>query len=267
MKGIGKRVTIGFLSIVILLLVSGVISLFELSNLSYDTTSILEAGGEDMEVAKRLLRSSHDHSRAVLDIAAFEDSSKVAKRDEAMKSIVSQLRSAKKRSHSSLHGCLDSLTACAKEMELITSTHLPKVSSEAPSDSLQVAKPQTKPLVGREWYETIYEPVYDKFTEQTKHYMKLSHVQLTPRSEQLARNAHRAIAPVLISLLVMIAMVLMLFYFVYIYGVKPITKINKALSDHLSYRLPFTVKEQLLDELKELHDNIDTLITSSKSNK
>ena len=40
MKGIGKRVTIAFLSIVALLSVSGVISLFELSNLSYDTEAI-----------------------------------------------------------------------------------------------------------------------------------------------------------------------------------------------------------------------------------
>ena len=37
---------------------------------------------------------------------------------------------------------------------------------------------------------------------------------LAPRTEQLKRNAYRAVTPVLISLLVMIAIVLMLYYFV-----------------------------------------------------
>lgn len=40
---------------------------------------------------------------------------------------------------------------------------------------------------------------------------------LAPRTEQLKRNAYRAVTPVLISLLVMIAIVLMLYYFVSAY--------------------------------------------------
>ena len=75
MKGIGKRVTVAFLSIVALLSVSGVISLFELSNLSYDTEAILSANSRDMEVAKNLLRSAHDHSRAMIDVVIFNNES------------------------------------------------------------------------------------------------------------------------------------------------------------------------------------------------
>lgn len=265
MKGVGKRVTIGFLSIVVLLLISGVISLFELSNLSYDTETILQAGSEDMEVAKRLLRASHDHSRAVLDIAVFNDSTKIEKRDNAIAQIAEQLHSVKSKSHSSLLGCIDTLTLYAEAMERATTSTTPIEKQSTTSDSLQIA--QVQPLGGREWYSSVYEPKYNDFIEQTKRYMRLSHGQLAPRAEQLSRNAHRAIAPVLISLLVMIAMVLMLYYFVYIYGVKPIVKINRSLSDYLSFKLPYTVKEQLVDELKELSDNIDSLITSSKSKK
>ncbi|MBR3678246.1 MAG: hypothetical protein IKL60_05005 [Alistipes sp.] len=255
MKGIGKRVTIGFLSIVVLLLVSGVISIVELSNLSYDTKVILDAGGEDITMAKGLLQSSHDHSRAVLDLVIFEDSTSLAKRDKAIADIAEQIHLLKgEETNTTLRGCIDTLSDCAAKLERVTKNY-------------ELQKQKHAALTGRVWYSKIYEPAYNDLTEQIKHYMKLSHGELAPRAEQLSRNAYRAITPVMISLLVMIAVVLMLYYFVYIYSVKPILKINKALSDYLTFKLPFTVKAQLIDQLKELHDNIDALITSSKSNK
>ena len=65
----------------------------------------------------------------------------------------------------------------------------------------------------------------------------------------------------------MIAIVLMLFYFVYIYGVKPIKRINRSLAEYLSFKLPYKPKAEMVDEIKELSDNIENLINISKSNK
>jgi hypothetical protein len=62
----------------------------------------------------------------------------------------------------------------------------------------------------------------------------------------------------------MISVVLLLYYFIYIYGVKPILRMNRALSDYLSYRLPYKTKVEMVDEVKELSDNIEHLINSSK---
>jgi len=61
--------------------------------------------------------------------------------------------------------------------------------------------------------------------------------------------------------------VLMFYYFIVVYCVSPIEKINRSLSDFLSYRLPFIVKVDLLDELKELVDGIEKLIGLSKQNR
>jgi hypothetical protein len=52
-----------------------------------------------------------------------------------------------------------------------------------------------------------------------------------------------------------------------IYLVKPIVQTNRSLSDFLTYRLPFSVKAELLDELNELVDNIEKLIAIYKQNK
>ena len=90
---------------------------------------------------------------------------------------------------------------------------------------------------------------------------------LAPRAEQMKKNAYRAVTPVLISLAVMIAIVLMLFYFMTIYCVSPIERMNKALGNYLTYHMPFTVKGDLKDEVLALKEKIDLLIKQLKQAK
>ncbi len=263
MKGIGKRVTIGFLSIVSLLSVAGMISLFELSNLSYDTDTILSASRQDMVVAKELLRSAHDHSRAALDVAVFGNAERREACSNAVVELNERIASIRENAPTAISACLDSLSLCTAELHHIVDKY--GVAEEvALSDTVMVTK---MPLAGRDWYEKVYEPAYDRFGEQVKLYMTLSHGQMAPRAEQLSKNAYRSVAPVLISLLVMIALVLMLYYFVYVFGVKPIERINQALSASLTYKVPYKAKAEFVDELKELNDNIESLVNISKSNK
>lgn len=67
-------------------------------------------------------------------------------------------------------------------------------------------------------------------------------------------NAYRAVTPVLISLVVMIATVLMLFYFTMLYCVNPIVAMNKGLGQYLTFRIPFAVKAECKDEILELKE-------------
>lgn len=100
-----------------------------------------------------------------------------------------------------------------------------------------------------------------------KSYMTSTQSSLVPRAEQMKKNAYRAVTPVLISLAVMIAIVLMLFYFMSIYCVTPIERMNKGLGDWLSFRVPFAVKGDLKDEVLELKEKIESLINISKQTK
>ena len=261
MKGIGKRVTVAFLSIVALLTASGIISLFELSNLSYDTDAILSASSRDMEVAKNLLRSAHDHSRAIIDIAIFGKEDKSVCR-KALSELDAQISSVRDNAPAVVQGCLDTLSLCTAELRLLTENYSSAEVVEIDSLTVEVHK-----IDGRKWYVESYEPSYDRFTEQVKRYTVLSHGQVAPRAAQLSKNAYRSVAPVLISLAVMIAIALMFYFFIYIYGVKPVLRINKALADHLSFKLPYKPKADMIDEIKELNDNIENLINISKSNK
>ena len=98
-------------------------------------------------------------------------------------------------------------------------------------------------------------------------YMTSTQSSLAPRAEQLKKNAYRAVTPVLISLVVMIATVLMLFYFTMLYCVNPIVAMNKGLGQYLTFRIPFAVKAECKDEILELKEKIEALVAMLKQNK
>jgi HAMP domain-containing protein len=260
MKGFGKKVSVAFLSVVTLLAASGVISLFELSNLSLDTDEILAASHRDIETAKNLLSSAHDHSRAMMDVALFENEASRAKCNEVLSEIGAHIASVRSSAPAQIQGCLDTLAVYGAELQRLAESYGAPIEVDADSVMAVITR-----NYGHAWYVDNYEPAYNNFVGQVKRYISLSHGELAPRAEQLSKNAYRSVAPVLISLAVMIAIVLMLYYFVYIYTVKPILKMNRALADFLSFKIPYKTKAEMIDEVKELNESIEHLINASMS--
>ncbi len=255
MKGLRKRVTIGFLSIVTLLFISGMISLFELGHLSTDAESILNNSRRNMELGKEMLFALQEHDRAVSRIAVLGE--RDSRYDSLCMNSLSRLETSLLAAYdtSKSNAYLDSLTTSVSGLRILTGNLL-----ASKPDSLDVAR-------GAVWYETTYGATVSQITDQINGYMTFTYNRLAPRAEQLNHNAYRAVTPVLISLLVMIAIVLMLFYFITIYCVNPILGINKSLSDYLAFKLPFTVKAECNDELQDLKENIESLINAAKKNK
>ena len=145
---------------------------------------------------------------------------------------------------------------CIRDSYLAFGTAAPEVPGPVLPDS-----------VGVKWYNDEYVALYGRLTSAIKNYMTSTQSSLAPRAEQMKKNAYRAVTPVLISLAVMIAIVLMLYYFMSVYCVNPILRMNKGLGDYLSFRVPFVVKADCKDEMLELKEKIETLITISKQPK
>ena len=253
MKGIRKRVTIGFMSIVTLLFFSGMVSLFELGHLSTDAEAILDNSHRNMELAKGMLSSLHKQNYAVAEVAVLGCVRSDSLSREGLIYLENSLAAAYDLSKGGAH--LDSLTVTVAELRRLTNEMLAALNDTLPSS------------FDRVWYNDVYMPVSSKVSEQINDYMSATHEGLTLRAEQLDHNAYRAVMPVLISLLVMIAIVLMLYYFITIYCVNPVLSLRKSLADWLSFRLPFAPKSECRDELLELKEDIETLINQSKQTK
>lgn len=260
MTGLRRRVTIGFLSIVCLLFFSGMVSFVELSHLSRDTGEILNANKRNIELAKEMLDAAHEQNVALIHLSVFGDRSYDSLCRASMERLENTLLVAQDEALEK--SFLDSLAFATTELRLLTDNYL--AFGVSAQDSLALCRPDS---VGGKWYNNEYEALYGRLTAAIKNYMTSTQSSLAPRAEQMKKNAYRAVTPVLISLVVMIAIVLMLYYFMTIYCVNPVLRMNKGLGDYLSFRIPFAVKADLKDEVLELKEKIDTLITLSKQNK
>ena len=264
MTGLRKRVTVGFLSIVCLLFFSGMVSFLELSHLSRDTGEILKANKRNIELAKEMLDAAHEQNIALIRLSVFGDRSCDSLCRKSMERLENTLLVA--QSEALEKSFLDSLAFATTELRLVTDNYLAfgGAARASRADLLAALRPDS---LGGRWYSDEYQALYGRLTAAIKSYMTSTQSSLVPRAEQMKKNAYRAVTPVLISLAVMIAIVLMLFYFMSIYCVTPIERMNKGLGDWLSFRVPFAVKGDLKDEVLELKEKIEALINISKQTK
>lgn len=277
MTGLRKRVAAGFLSIVFLLFFAGMVSLFELGRLSRDTGEILEASKRHIDRAKVMLDAAHEQNVALIRLALLDDRSG----DTIYRRSIEQLGAALDEAlvEAPDRTMLDSLVVVMAELRRLADPFaLVAEPSARPvkqvmmtggqsgepyaTDSLpRVVHVQPQPTrLSPDWYTSQYEALYSRMTTAIKSYMTSTQGSLAPRAEQLKKNAYRAVTPVLISLMVMIALVLMLYYFMSIYCVLPIVRMNKALGDFLVFRTPFAPKSEFKDEMLGVREKIETLI-------
>ncbi len=250
MKGIRKRITIAFMSIVALLFFSGMISFFELRVLSNETEEILKANSRNIELAREMLDAADDQSRAFMHLAVFGRTEFDSLCRSSMERIEMQLAVAQEQAID--RASLDSLSYAVSEMRILT------------DDFLAFGAGADAGYIDVDWYDNTYQNSYVSLTTNIRRFMTSTQSSLAPRTEQLKKNAFRAVTPVLISLVVMIAIVLMFYFFVLIYYVNPILKMNKGLGNYLAFKTPFDVKSEFRDEMAELKEKIETLITMVK---
>lgn len=234
------------------------VSFVELSHLSRDTGEILKANKRNIELAKEMLDAAYEQNVALIRLSVFGDNSYDSLCRSSMEPVGEHAARGPERSPrqvvSRLAGFRDDRAAPADRQ-------LPRFRSACRGESGRAR------FGGRSWYDSEYEVLYGRLTAAIKNYMTSTQSSLAPRAEQMKKNAYRAVTPVLISLVVMIAIVLMLYYFMSVYCVNPIIRMNKGLGDYLSFRVPFAVKADCKDEVLELKEKIETLITVSKQPK
>ncbi len=263
MTGIRKRITIGFLSMVVLLFFSGLVSLYELNHMSTDIESILASNRRSIELSEMMLDAIRANDRAVVNYAVLRDTmyaDSCRTSFEAFRAKIAQARSESNKSAAPLFDSLDKYALNMKRAvtQLLSSRAIEYQHAMADTLSFQES------FDNRLWYDKEFLPTYNITSGAIMRVMSDARTSLTPRAERLSRNAYRAVTPVFISLVVMIAMLLMFYYFVMIYIAKPIVAMNKSLSESLRYKIPFVVKTECRDELLDLKEKIASVTNTSK---
>lgn len=266
-KGIARRMRVAFTSIVLLLVFAGATSLLELERVSHDTEQILVASEQSVDVAGHMLAALSDHNDAIIYMAVVGDTS--VRYREALRGSMLQLDATRERAEELMpavehKGLNDTLAICVQRLNTLAEEYL---AGKVYEDVVRrrVRDSLATDFSTRDWYVDEYKVAYIDLSRQISRYMTDSQDVLSPKVNHLSHTARRSVTPVFISLLVMFIVVMMLYFFLKKLYVKPILRINRSLGDYLSYKVPFDEGIACADEIEQLRDRIDTLIT--KSNK
>ncbi|MFI3258897.1 MAG: hypothetical protein R3Y16_02240 [Rikenellaceae bacterium] len=265
--GLRRRVSFGFMSIVGVLLLSGLVSFVELNTLSNDTDEILGADRRYKVLSSQMLDALRNHNVAFVQMAAFGDRSLDSLCIASMDRLDFVIADA--QTDALVPDVVDSLGVIAAQLREVSTRFLNAPKFDASYAELFEEIPNLDSLAAsfsRRRY-TEYQPAYDQMLLTIDLYIAESQNALIPSADQLHRNAYRAVTPVLISLSVMIVIVLMLFYFMMTYSVVPVININRSLKDYLAYKVPFAPKGERRDEMQELCERVEQLIKQANIGK
>ncbi|MFR9603159.1 MAG: hypothetical protein SNG02_04725 [Rikenellaceae bacterium] len=261
-KGLRNRVTIGFISIAVLLFLSGMLSFFELNTLSDDTDVILRTNKRNMQLSRNMLYSLQSQNYAFVRIVAFDDRSLDSVCLASVASLEQTVKEAK--SEAQMLPLLDSISLSIKQLRGVTERLLAATPPPVDSALMSQRAQDSIRMQNNGVLYVEYQPIYNSILNSVDRYLNQTQDILAPGAERLHNNAYRAVTPVFISLVVMIAIVLMLYYFMMLYCVNPIVSMNKSLQDFLSFKIPFAPKGECRDEMLGLKEKIETLIKLSK---
>ena len=261
-NSLSRRLRVAFTSLILLLIFSGAMSLLELERVSHDTEEILMASKSNVDIAGEMIAALNEQNDAMIYMAVVGDE-RESHRISCLNSI-DHLRTATESACERIEATdnvaiADSLRAQAERINGMATDYLDKrvhlhILEQMESDSIT-------PISTQIWYADQYKAQYLNMSRQITKYMTGTNSTLGPEVNNLSHTARRAVTPVFISLVVMLVVVLMFYYFLKVYFLDPVVRINRNLGDYLTYKVPFDSNMEARDELKSLRDLIAQLIS------
>ncbi|MBQ0080017.1 MAG: methyl-accepting chemotaxis protein [Alistipes sp.] len=273
MKGISKRISISFISIIGLLLLAGYICLAELSGMSYEAKGILATENSCSRTTRDILRLVSIHSDITVQVSVMKDYSKFNMLDSLKEQMVKRLDEGRKIMSNAHY---DSIRLNIEHLNTLSKEYVKKHMLADSLSHLQGAhighgQSNRASIEKRyEWYSLTYNNLQHRLEKLIYDFYEDVNKTLHRDVSELRNNAYRSVLPVFITIMVMIVLILLLHFFIVRLLVTPIKKMNVALKNYMRFSMPFLVKIDRVDEVAELADNIKRVseeMTSYKKGK
>lgn len=263
-KSIKGRLQLAFASMILLLILSGALSLFELERVGSNTEEILYQSKECTDLAHEIVTVLNEQNDVMIEMAVIGGKYVDINPHyyQCMESI-DRLASAAERAHARMSSIgspeiTDSLVFYTVRINNLARSYVSgDVHREMQNDFTSIN-------TSRAWYVDNYKPTYVDLSRQITKFMTGSESTLGPDVNSLSLTARRAVTPVFLSLIVMIVVALMFYFFLNHYLIKPIIRIDRSLGEYLRYRTPFDKNISCRDEVASLRDRIMTLLAKLK---
>ncbi len=116
----------------------------------------------------------------------------------------------------------------------------------------------------RSWYFDRMYPVYMKLRGYIRQLTLLSQEALAENSQNMSHSYYRSLMPCVVAVGIGIVLVFLFNYFINFYFIRPMLLITKGISNYVLYNKSYGVTIDNYDELQDLNQNVTELIDANK---
>lgn len=242
--GIKRKIQLGFLTIGILLFLSGLISSLELLRFNRATHELLTWNRASIELSRQMLDAVQEQNTALL--LYITDSTGL----DTYKEMINQGNVAFERA------------IVATEASIPDTSYLKqiRVTSQSYNDIVK----QVSDTSDIRWFTEVYKTSYFNLTQAIKEFMVDIQQGTITYTERLESNAYRASMVGIIALAGGIMLMLVFYFMINNYFITPVLKITRSLGGYINSKLPFEVQISTSDELQTLREHIKSLVDQNK---
>jgi len=247
---IKKKISLGFVVIGTILLVSSAISIYEFVRMRNTVSNLINDNISAINTTSLLMEVTDEYNFNLLQALGDESTLLIPrdKDDNRFSNYLAEVRenftTAKERQYA------DSV--------LFAYTTYIIVMNDAP-------KVWQGDYAGRRyWYFNKLHPVYKKLRGFLHQLTLTSQEALAENSLTMTDSFYRSIMPGVVAVMVGLVLVLLFNYFINFYFVTPLQKISAAISDYIIRKKTYNLMIDTDDELQVLNDNVKELVETNK---
>jgi methyl-accepting chemotaxis protein len=250
--GVKKKIFLGFVVIGLILFTSGMISLFQLVQIEQTVTDINTDYIRSIEASEKIFNEAKKQTWKILDIMhenLQDEGARIKLNDTFYVKHLDFIR--ENITIPDERNMFDTLFA--KYQQFKRQTIL--------LDSLFVsgnAKDRN------EWFNTLYRPVYERFTEAAHNHEMLNQNTIASNVAELKSNFYRMVIPLIVAVAVGLFLIILFNYFINIYFISPVLKIIKGIKDYSVNKQSYNVKIDTRDEINDLNREVKSLISRTQ---
>lgn len=249
--GLRLKILFGFLILVVMLIIAGIWSIYELKIVGSSVQKLLDDNYMSINAAKRMIMALEREDSAVLLLLSGN-----------WKEGRSILESGDEEFMEGLKKAKENVTIPGEK------TYVDKIELRY-NDYKNL---WIRPIVGTrhernlDWYFKNVHSVFLEVKDAVEDLMTLNDQTMYKMASELKNRAHRAVMPGIVAILSAMIFVIIFNYFINYYLVGPIVKMTKGIRKFLDIREPFQVQVETRDELSDMANSIRELLEEVRRN-
>lgn len=243
--GIRLKIVAGFVILAALLVISGLISIYELTKLGNSVNNLLNDNYRSIDYSREMTTNLERQKKALI-MAINGDTEKATALFNASK-IEFNANLIKAANNLTLPGEINFIDSIA----IAFSNYLPIASDFITNNNHNI-----------DLYLNDIQPTIWTIQGKVDDLLTINQQNLSQTATLLEKSPYRTILPGLIVVISSILFSIIFNYMISYYMLKPIIRITKGINDFVKYKKPFEVTVETKDELNDLKESVKNLITT-----